>query len=486
MTAARADDRRGERRDPDRTDTPVADTRFALAQRVADAVLYEGYILYPYRASAAKNQVRWQFGVVAPRGFSVREGTDPWSQQTECLIEPAGTPVLDLRLRFLQTQARTVEAPIDGRTDAFRPVARLEVDGRPLVTWEEGLERQVDCLDVQVRDLLTTEQVLAVACPGGRDVEPVHDAAGVLRGRVVREHWPISAVVRLSAASCQDLVRLRVRIENTAPWPDDAPASRPDALRVSLVGTHTVLAVRGASFVSLLDPPPSAKAAVSGCLNEHTWPVLIGPEDDRSVVLSSPIILYDHPAVAPESPGELCDSTEIDEILTLRIMTLTDEEKREARATDERARRIIERSDSLPPEVFERLHGAIRGLSDAAHPMPSDPFALDVPGDGRTDVDPGDGWVDVGPVRVARGARVRLRPRRRADAMDFFLAGRAATVAGVYRDVDGATYVAVTIDDDPGADVHAWYGRFYYFYPEEIEPLDPAAGMSRDSTNRRD
>ena len=136
--------------------------------------------------------------------------------------------------------------------------------------------------------------------------------------------------------------------------------TRATALRRSLVGAHTLLAVRGGAFVSLLDPPAEAAAAAAACANQHTWPVLVGPEGTGDVVLSSPIILYDHPAVAPESPGDFCDATEIDEILTLRVMTLTDEEKREARGTDERARQIIERSDNIPPEVFERLHGAIR------------------------------------------------------------------------------------------------------------------------------
>jgi hypothetical protein len=41
----------------------------------------------------------------------------------------------------------------------------------------------------------------------------------------------------------------------------------------------------------------------------------------------------------------------------------------------------------------------------------------------------------------------------------------------VFRDVDGGTHVAVTIDDDPAAELHDWYGRYFYFRPEEVEPL---------------
>ena len=89
--------------------------------------------------------------------------------------------------------------------------------------------------------------------------------------------------------------------------------------------------------------------------------MLVG-EGQRDTLLSSPIILYDYPQIAPESPGDLFDGTEIDEILSLRILTMTDEEKREMRAVDERARRILERTEALPPEHFMKLHGALRGL----------------------------------------------------------------------------------------------------------------------------
>jgi hydrogenase maturation protease len=79
-------------------------------------------------------------------------------------------------------------------------------------------------------------------------------------------------------------------------------------------------------------------------------------------MLSSPIILYDYPQIAPESPGSLFDGTEIDEILSLRILTMTDEEKREMRQSDEYARQILERTESMPQEQFMKLHGAMRGL----------------------------------------------------------------------------------------------------------------------------
>ena len=151
---------------------------------------------------------------------------------------------------------------------------------------------------------------MPVEVPGGEDVgaRGRRDRHPAVRGRVVRERWPISAVLRVSAEALPgSLLRLRVRIEN--PGPIDAGADRDDALRRSLVGTHTLLAVRDGGFVSLLDPPRSAPPPPPAARTCHTWPVLVGDAGSRDVMLSSPIILYDYPHVAPESPGDLCDAT---------------------------------------------------------------------------------------------------------------------------------------------------------------------------------
>jgi hydrogenase maturation protease len=485
---------------------------FDLAQKVADAVLYEGYVLYPYRASAAKNRVRWQFGVVVPRVYAEQGGSEPWAMQTEVLVEPEAENVeIDLRVRFLQVQARTVEEAVE---DSFRPVETLDVDDRTLVTWEEGVEQRLDASSIPLAELVAGERSIPLAVPGGRETETVHTADGRLAGRIGRERWPLSAVVRLTAERVGSRIRVRTRIENLVEMEPDV--DREKALRRSLIGAHTLLAVRGGAFVSLLDPPADAAAEAAQCSNQHTWPVLIGEAPARNVLLSSPIILYDYPAVAPESLGDLCDATEIDEILTLRVMTLTDEEKREARGTDERARQIIERSDSIPPEIFERMHGAVRSL--APHPLAPSPIPSLPPGEGGKSekrnqpngdfggggsplpvgwegmgeglgvrgaladwesflnppgvVAPEDASLEIGGVRVAQGSRVILRPSRRADSMDLFLSGRVAQVQGIYRDLEDEAYVAVSLVDDPASEMHTWHGRFLYFYPEEVEPWE--------------
>jgi hypothetical protein len=226
--------------------------------------------------------------------------------------------------------------------------------------------------------------------------------------------------------------------------------------------------------------------------------VLAGPPGTDDVLLVSPIILYDHPALAPESAVPLFDATEIDEILTLRVLTLTDEEKAAARATDPRAAAVIDRCEALTPEEMARLHGVLR---DPAAPLFAgpDPPEADTPEswvpepwtpdtEGRPWWDPAvDGAVDpdrasvlVRGVPVQRGSTVRLHPSRRADAQDLFYDGREARVAAVLADVDGGTHVAVVLTDDPAADLHEWYGRHLHFGPEELEPVPPAAAAGEE------
>ena len=278
------------------------------------------------------------------------------------------------------------------------------------------------------------------------------------------------------AEGAAGLVKITVEVANTTDWRGEG-ADRDAVMARSLVAVHTLLAVDDGAFVSLLDPPEAAAEAVAGCTNDGTFPVLIGQEGETGVMLSSPIILYDHPAVAPESAGDFCDATEIDEILALRVLTLTDDEKAEARGTDPRAAAIVDRCDDMPPEVWSRLHGAVRSLrpsseADAAGPDASEPDVLpwwDPAVD--AEVDP---WTDttwVGGVEVGKGTTVRLHPSRRADAHDLFLAGRTATVAGVFKDVDGSEQLAVTVDDDPASEMFEWQRRYLYFHPDEVEVL---------------
>ena len=460
------------------TETPQTDL-FDPARRVADAVLFEGYLLYPYRASAAKNQVRWQFGVLMPRQWAEGEYQEPWSQQFECLLEPEDTAVLHLRVRCLQVQTKNLE---QATADGFVPVPELIVDGVRHLSWDEAVEAEFDAALPLAELLEQDERVVPFEISAERLEEPIHDAAGTLLGRTMRERRQLDGRLLLSAQRLEGpygVVRLSAKLENTSAGHSD---SRDEALRYALVAAHTVLAVTDGQFISLLEPPEWARPLAESCKNVGVWPVLVGEDDRRDVVLVSPIILYDYPSIAPESPGDLFDGLENDEILTLRTMVLTDDEKREARATDPRAAQIIDRVDDMPQEVLDRLHGAIRylrGVGSTAVPAEPDPSTTPAWFDPIADAafSPETDSVLVGGVSLTRGSRVLLRPSNgRADAQDMFLDGRVATVAAVLSSVEDEWYLAVTPDDDLEAtEVMLAHGRYLYFSPDEVVPLEAAS-----------
>jgi hypothetical protein len=340
--------------------------RIEQIKEIANAVLYEGYLLYPYRRSAIKNRQRWTFGVVYPREYcEANGGIEPWTIRTECLVKGQGYKdiLLDVRARFLHLLVRKAIRPgittAPPETNADMPDASEWSIASRLANepWEEGIEREVTALDLSLNDLANHPRLIEIKFPGGYLAEDQNDAA---ESAIVREQRPIAGTLRIAAELVGgDLFKLSVQIENRAP---ETSSLTNQILLQSFVSTHSILQVRQGAFISLMDPPEALQAIARGCQNTGTWPVLAGNEGDHDSMLSSPIILYDYPQIAPESPGTLFDGTEIDELLTLRIMTLTEEEKQEIRQGDERAREILERTEALSPEQFMKLHGTIRGL----------------------------------------------------------------------------------------------------------------------------
>jgi hypothetical protein len=342
---------------------------FEPLEKIANAVLYEGFMLYPYRKSSVKNQQRWHFGTIGPVG-----GTDNHVMQTECLVESQGQSAINVKIRFLQQE----------------------------------IEREVEFC----------------GCWLGSNAERHNFSFPPLEGKL-----DIA-----SARVSEGVFRLSVRIENSSERPEAAS---------SMLSAHTLLEVRDGAFLSLLDPPEEHQAAAAACTNIGTWPVLAGPEGDRTLMFSSPIILYDYPKIAPESAGDMFDGTEIDEILTLRVLTLSEEERKEVWAGDDRARGLLERTEALPPEALAKMHGAIRSLRNTAK------------------------------LSFREGDRVRLRPRKKADIFDIALAGKIAIVESVERDFENNVHLAVTVEDDPGREfgVARQIGHRFFFGPEEVELL---------------
>ena len=338
------------------------------AQRIADAVLYEGYLLYPYRPSAIKNRQRFNFGVVYPRAYSERQsGSDPWMMRTECLVKSRSETRLQVKVRCLQLSLRTVGEFLVARskasraqTDDYRLVDRLAVGERVFLPCQEVVEQEI-LLPACVLSK-TTRVVREFRFPAAQTQEEVRDESGSIVGVIIREQRATEGAVELSIASVgSDLRKIVVTIRNTSGF-DGSTDNRDAVLMHSMLSTHSLLCVEGGEFVSLLEPPEDAALPAAACENVNTWPVLVGEQGSHDVMLSSPIILYDYPQIALESPGDLFDGTEIDEILSLRIMTMTDDEKKEVREADPRGRALLERTEALPAEQLMKLHGALRSL----------------------------------------------------------------------------------------------------------------------------
>jgi hypothetical protein len=343
----------------------------SAVEQIAKAVLYEGYMLYPYRPSSVKNQQRWNFGVLCPQSYSaMQNGTEAWTMQTECLIEGSSMTGLEIRVRFLQLVARSVGeliAPVNdlvsGEIPPFRPVEKLTLNGRVYRPWQEAVEREISLPVYNVEALGYRMLPDAFSFPAEKHFEYLRDSSGLIAGVIVRERQALCGAVEIMGEKVADGVfKVSVRIRNTTPFEAASDSNRDEALLRSLASTHTVLGVQDGRFVSIIAPPESRSELAASCKNVGTFPVLVGEEGQCDTLLSSPIILYDYPQIAPESAGDLFDGTEIDEILSLRIMTLTDDEKLEMSQSDERARAMLERTETMPVEQLMKLHGVLRGL----------------------------------------------------------------------------------------------------------------------------
>ncbi len=323
---------------------------FESAEKIAAAILYEGYILYPYRPTAIKNRQRWNFGTLYPRVYAeAQRPQEPFRLIAECLAVADAKASLDVRISFLQLVPTQVT---DELTD-------------PSLAWDEAVERTSEHEDLRIGDLIVSPVSLAI------EMETAGPSTELQQN--LRIDLSIGAEI-LQEGVC----KLRLEVQNVSPLASGAGAKRDEALPLSFVSAHLLLGISGGEFVSLLDPDAAYREAVAACCNTGVFPVLVGEEPDRpvppvpasrgacrgSMMFCSPIILYDYPKIAPESEGDFFDGTEMDEMLTLRVLTLTDAEKEEMRNGDPRARKILERTEALTSDSLLKAHGVIRGLRE--------------------------------------------------------------------------------------------------------------------------
>jgi hypothetical protein len=367
------------------------------AEIVARAVLYEGYLLYPYYASSSKNRYRFQFGGLYPNSYvNAHPGADRAVASCEFLVSAAEEAQLRVSFRGLQLLS--------------------ENPGR-----DEAEERRIEPEPATLKRLAhKTKEETARFGSGPTESD--------FRVRVSAERVGL------------ELYRVRVEAANVT---EGAPSYREGVLRHSLLSAHFLCSIDEGNFVSQLDPPADIAEEAARNRTEGLYPVLVGEEQRRDRLLAAPIILYDYPRIAPESRGDLFDGLEIDEILSLRIRTLTDSEKEAVRASGPRAAALLDRTEGLTDEELLGLHGARRPTQDST------------------------------PVRPGDRVRLRPRPKQGADIFDIALEGKVAVVESVEQTLEDDCLLAVTLDDDPGRDLGraGMIGHRFFFRPDEVERL---------------
>jgi hypothetical protein len=318
---------------------------FDGVEKIAAAILYEGYILYPYRPTAIKNRQRWNFGTLYPRVYAeAQRPREPFRLVAECLVVPEANASLDLKISFLQLVPQR-------QTSSENPGDLSD----PSLAWDEAVEGTSEHQNLLLSDLITAPLRLNLQIT----------AADLPEGPSGARAPSLQAILTISGEILQDgACKLHLELENASALISGDQAKRDEALPRSFVSAHVLIGINSGEFVSLFDPPETYKESTAACHSVGVFPVLAGEESDRTMMLCSPIILYDYPKIAPESEGDFFDGTEMDEMLTLRVLTLTDAEKQEMRDGDPRARRILERTESLTAESILKAHGVIRELRE--------------------------------------------------------------------------------------------------------------------------
>lgn len=444
-------------------------------EQLVNAVLYEGYILYPYRGSSAKNQrERFTFGRVYPAAYSdAQNGVEPCQMQAQVLANtPRQKTTLNVCIRFLQPMRRDIgalvcplKAWVAGTEPKFNVVPALDVDGQLFQSWHEAIEREIGVDPLPITHETVQKQELNFHFPASRFIEPIHAKSGEVPGVIVRHQAAIQGKIEVEIEPTPNCTKVTIRIANQTQMDPSELVDQSAVIDKTFASAHIVLSIDEGEFISLLEPAEDFRHLAEECRNVGVWPVLVGDEKlcDRRTMLASPIILYDWPKIAPESAGQLFDGTEIDEILNLRILTMTDEEKREMRNIDAAARQLLERTENLRGEDFLKMHGTLRGV----RPLEEQIFGTSHRLDG----------INIGDVYVKPGDRVRIRPKTRADIMDIALDGKVAVIEALEEDAEARVHLALVVQDDPGKDLGMLRqpGHRFFYTVDEVEPVEEGA-----------
>ncbi|TFE67522.1 hypothetical protein [Methylacidiphilum caldifontis] len=410
------------------------------ARQLARTLLYEGYILWPYHPKALKNNpsTRFQFGVLMPKSNEHSLHYETSSTFSYLFFIAPHTSTLEIWLRFLQLQKRIVEEKRDGD---YLPVEKLFFSNKWFVSWDEAIEHEL-FYSFSLEQLKNNQEIF-LEVPGKTQIEDYPF------GRILRQTETLKAHIKLNCTEKESITVFSIQLENTNQSRNASEAySRELLLKRAFLSTHFIFKLQPGQFISQQDPPPFLQPLIhSFNFQGGLWPILLS----NNLVIASPIIIEDYPQIAPESQGDDFDSTEIEELLALSTLGLSTEEKELAEATDPKVQQIFKRWNESQLDSLVRLHGVIRKMRR----IPENPLKS----------------ITIEQKTLSIGQQVKLHPKGRADIADMFYKEKIALVEEIRQDEDGKIHIGVILVDDPASELLQWQGRFYYFSPEEIEPL---------------
>jgi hypothetical protein len=226
----------------------MKDDRNNLLQQLTHGLLYEGYTLYPYKTTTLKNKIPIPFGVLYPKNYCQYNKYVNSEMQTECITLANDLAELIVQIKFLQ----------------------ISYDNKG---WT-AIEHEVSSEKISIKNL-----------PGNKNIIPF-------------QFHLIEGTATIQAAEIRDIKNaylLSVIISNTTPVKKTGNITEDEILKYALVSTHTILKISDGEFVSLQKPDKEWRDLIKLCENKNTCPVLIDAEN--SIMLSSPIILYDYPQI---------------------------------------------------------------------------------------------------------------------------------------------------------------------------------------------
>lgn len=334
-----------------------------LIEKITATVLYEGYSLFPYHRSAIKNQKPIPIGVIYPGDYHKYSGHASACMQTECIAIGNASSSLHISLRFLSLKPVTIfEKNIDGD---FERVAELTIGDRLYQTGWQTIERNIDTEELLIYELCKSPKIVSFTFIEESGEEILYDGYGKAAGKksfLISETNGSVTIFASQIAGEKKGFKLQIIVKNETPVAGADKLSREDISVQSFLSTNTILSLQQGEFISQQNPPKEWGEEAEKCTNINTWPILI--DKQNSTILSSPIILYDHPVINPKSKVDLFDSLEIEEALMLHFAAMSDDEKKRIAESDEKLESMLKKVGDLTPESMLNLHGGFTAVTE--------------------------------------------------------------------------------------------------------------------------